>query len=108
MRTSKFAQAAWTATSEKAMSVGRRELIQLGAGAGAGLLFTPVPWKLLDDTAKWSQNWSWIPKLPRGEVTAKQTRCGLCPGGCAVEARCVGGSPVYLKGRDAPLCTFGL
>ncbi len=90
------------------MTMRRRDWIQLGAGAAAGVTFSPVPWKLLDDSAKWSQNWSWVPKVPRGERTVKQTRCVLCPGGCALEAQCVGGAPVYLKGSEGPLCSWGL
>jgi hypothetical protein len=90
------------------MRIRRRELIQLGAGAGAGIALSPVPWKLLDDTAKWSQNWSWLPKLPRGERKVKVTRCTLCPGGCGVEAPCAGEQPVYLKGTEGALCAWGL
>ena len=90
------------------MKIRRRDLVQLGAGAGAGLALSPVPWKLLDDSAIWSQNWSWLPKVPRGERTQKQSRCTLCPGGCAVSAECIGGVPVYLKGAEGPLCALGL
>jgi hypothetical protein len=90
------------------MKIRRRELVQLGAGAGAGIALSPVPWKLLDDTAKWSQNWSWLPKVPRGERKVKLTRCTLCPGGCGVQAHCIGEQPVYLKGTEGALCAWGL
>jgi hypothetical protein len=90
------------------MKIRRRDLIQLGAGAAAGVALSPMPWNLIDDTTKWSQNWSWLPKVPRGERTVKQTRCVLCTGGCAIEAQCVAGVPVYLKGSEGPLCSWGL
>ena len=72
------------------MQLNRRNFITLGFGAAAAVPFTPIPWKLLDDTAKWSQNWSWIPRPPRGERSTRYTSCTLCPAGCGIAARCVG------------------
>lgn len=43
----------------------RRDVIMLGAGVTVGLPFTPVPWKMLDDSAIWTQNWPWIPTPAR-------------------------------------------
>ncbi|MBK7931294.1 MAG: hypothetical protein IPJ98_28605 [Bryobacterales bacterium] len=43
------------------MAVGRRELLGLAGGAAVGGALSPVPWKLLDDSAIWTQNWSWTP-----------------------------------------------
>ena len=59
------------------MKVTRRDLLVWSAGAAAGLLVTPVPWKLLDDTSIWSQNWPWIPQPARGPVEVKQSLCTL-------------------------------
>ena len=89
--------------------IGRREVIKFGAGGAIGTALTPLPWKLLDDTSIWSQNWSWIPPVPRGEVKTKESRCTLCPAGCAVRARCVGGTPVGLGPAEAggALCPAG-
>ncbi len=53
------------------MKVTRRDLLVWSAGAAAGLMVTPVPWKLLDDTSIWSQNWPWIPQPARGPVEVK-------------------------------------
>lgn len=72
----------------------RRDLITLGAGAVAALPFTPLPWKLLDDSAIWTQNWPWIPTPQGGEPSVKYSACGLCPAGCGLKVRCVGGRPV--------------
>ena len=76
----------------------RRDVIKFGAGCAIGTAFTPIPWKLLDDTAIWSQNWSWIPKTPRGEVSVRYSTCTLCPGGCGVRAKCVAGHAVGIEG----------
>jgi hypothetical protein len=76
----------------------RRDLIKLGAGVAVGTGLTPIPWKLLDDTAIWSQNWSWIPKVPRGEITVRNSTCTLCPAGCGVRAQCVAGAAVGIAG----------
>ena len=80
------------------MKFSRRDLLVWGAGAAAGLVVTPVPWKLLDDTAKWSQNWGWIPQPTRGPVEVKQSACTLCPNGCGLRVRMAGGWPVGVAG----------
>jgi len=72
------------------MGLTRRDFLTLGIGAAAAVPLTPIPWKLLDDTAKWSQNWSWIPRPPRGERSVRYGTCTLCPAGCGIQARCVG------------------
>jgi menaquinone reductase, molybdopterin-binding-like subunit len=90
------------------MKFERRDLLKVAGGAGVGFMFTPVPWRLVGDSALWTQNWSWIPRLPHGERTEKATACTLCPSGCAVKARLVGGVPVSLVGSTTPLCPAGL
>lgn len=96
------------------MKIERRDWLKLAAGGTAGLLFTPVPWKLLDDVSIWSQNWSWIPRPPRGEEKITYTACTLCPAGCPVRARTIADHPVRLTGVAlAPsgygsLCPLGL
>jgi hypothetical protein len=82
-------------------------LLELAGGAGAGLVFTPVPWRLVSDSALWTQNWFWLPKVPRGELTERVTNCTLCSGGCAVRARCAGGVPIGLWPAGEPLCPAG-
>src|SRR5438270_8342087 len=96
------------------MNLDRRDFFKFVGGSAVGLAFTPVPWTLLNDTAKWSQNWSWIPRPLRGEIRTKFTTCTLCPAGCGVKARCVGDQPVSLAGVAAhpasrgALCPIGL
>lgn len=63
--------------------------MQFTAGAIGGTLVTPLPWKLADDSAIWSQNWSWRPSPERGEITKVNSICTLCEGGCGIQARLV-------------------
>jgi anaerobic selenocysteine-containing dehydrogenase len=90
------------------MSKSRRDIFKFAGGAVAGALFTPAPWRLITDTALWSENWPGIPRPARGEIRSKLTNCALCPAGCAVRARCVGDQPVSLAGVNGGLCPFGL
>src|ERR1700730_12913761 len=83
------------------MKVTRRDLLVWGAGAAAGLMVTPVPWKVLDDTSIWSQNWPWIPQPTRGPVEVKKTCCTLCPNGCGMRVRMAAGWPVGVAGVSA-------
>jgi anaerobic selenocysteine-containing dehydrogenase len=90
------------------MTNSRRDIFKFAGGAVAGALFTPAPWRLITDTALWSENWPGIPRPARGEIRAKFTNCALCSAGCAVRARCVGEQPVSLAGVRGGLCPFGL
>jgi menaquinone reductase, molybdopterin-binding-like subunit len=91
----------------------RRDLLRFCGGAAAGILVTPMPWKVMDDLAIWTQNPSRAPRLPRGEVTTRLTSCACCPAGCGVRARCVAGRPVALAGvpghpaSGGALCPLG-
>ncbi len=89
------------------MKLTRRDLLVWGAGAAAGLPFTPVPWKLLDDVSIWTQNWPWIPQPARGPVEVKQSFCTLCPQGCAMKVRMAGGWPVGVSGVNTNPLTRG-
>jgi len=82
------------------MKFSRRDLLMWGAGAAAGLMVTPVPWKILDDTSKWSQNWPWIPQAARVPVEFKQSACTLCPNGCGLRVRMAAGWPVGVAGAN--------
>ncbi|HMD72116.1 MAG TPA: hypothetical protein VKF41_12265 [Bryobacteraceae bacterium] len=92
----------------------RRNALKFIGGAAAGAVFTPAPWRLITDTALWSENWPGVPRPPRGEISARFTNCSICPAGCGVRARCVGGQPVSLAGvaghplSRGGLCAFGV
>ncbi len=95
------------------MKLKRRDLLTWGGGAAAGLLLTPVPWKLLDDTSIWTQNWPWIPQPARGPVEVKNSFCALCPNGCGMRVRMCAGCPVGVSGmpkhpvNQGALCPLG-
>lgn len=91
------------------MKLTRRDLLVWSAGAAAGLMVTPVPWKLLDDASIWSQNWPWIPQPARGPVEVKQTSCTLCPNGCGMKLKVSRGWPVGVAGVGThPISRGGL
>jgi menaquinone reductase, molybdopterin-binding-like subunit len=96
------------------MGTARRNFLKFAGGLSAGIVFTPVPWKVLDDLSIWTQNWSWLPRPLQGEISYKYTNCTLCPAACGVRAKCVAGQPYQLSGiPDHPvgrptLCPAGL
>lgn len=72
------------------MKITRRGFIGLVAGAAAGINLTPLPWRLIDDSAIWTQNWPWVPKVTRfPKIEYQNTVCTLCPGGCGVKVKMV-------------------
>jgi menaquinone reductase, molybdopterin-binding-like subunit len=76
----------------------RRNLLKFLGGSALGTLLTPIPWKVLDDVAIWTQNWSWIPVPAGGEKQVRYTNCALCPAGCGLQALCAGDQPIALTG----------
>jgi anaerobic selenocysteine-containing dehydrogenase len=71
------------------MKLDRRAFVKLIAGGVGGTLLSPLPWKMADDTAIWSQNWFWRPSPERGGATTVNTVCQLCPGGCGIRVRLI-------------------
>ncbi|MHB0968523.1 MAG: hypothetical protein ACYC7A_09115 [Thermoanaerobaculia bacterium] len=90
------------------INVTRRDVLRVAGGSAAGVALSPAPWKLLDDLAIWTQNWSWIPVPPKGEATLATSVCTLCPAGCGIEARSIGGLPVAIRGAAADPVTGGV
>jgi hypothetical protein len=96
------------------MKTTRRDILLFAGGSAVGVLMTPAPWRLITDSALWSENWPGIPRPARGAITAKYTNCALCAAGCAVRARCVAEQPVSLAGvtghplSHGALCAYGL
>ena len=82
-------------------------------GGAAGTALSPVPWKLIDDSSIWSQNWAWTPVPERGEITYVNSTCNLCPGGCGITVRKVGDRVVKIDGmqghpvNDGRICNLG-
>ncbi len=95
-------------------SISRRDLLRFAGGGVLGLLLSPLPWKVLDDSAIWTQNWPWIPEPSRGPITWSASTCSLCGAGCGVRVRSSNGHPVSLAGQAGhpmsagTLCATGL
>ncbi len=79
------------------------------AGGVAGIHITPLPWKMMDDIAIWTQNWPWVPVPERGRFNHDRSVCSLCPGGCGIEVRKVDNRAVKIEGRaDFPVNNGGI
>ena len=91
----------------------RRDALRFLGGGVVGVMFTPLPWRILDDVTLRTQSGPSVVKLPRGPVTTRFAHCSLCPAGCGLRVRCVRGQPVGLAGvaghpRSAgKLCPLG-
>lgn len=96
------------------MKIGRRSFLSLGIGGIAGIMLSPLPWKLMDDSAIWTQTWPWTPVPPKGEATYVNSACTLCPGGCGISVRKINGRAVKIEGieghpvNDGGICVLGL
>lgn len=96
------------------MKIDRRGFLSLGIGAAAGTALSPIPWKLADDSAIWTQMWPWTPVPEDGEVSFENSTCTLCPGGCGITVRKVNDRAVKIEGKkghpinDGGLCLLGL
>ncbi len=91
------------------MEFTRRNFIKFLVGGVAGIHATPLPWKLIDDSAIWTQNWPWVPVPPAGAFTHVDSICTLCPGGCGIRVRKADERAVKIDGRgDYPVNPGGL
>ena len=91
------------------LALNRRNFLKLIVGGAVGTGLSPLPWKLTDDSAIWTQNWPWLPVPPDGEFTHVKSVCTLCPGGCGIEVRKVDERAVKIEGRtDYPVNPGGI
>ena len=90
------------------MKLTRRDLLIGTAGAAAGLVLSPVPWKLLGDVSIWTQNFPWIPQPAHGPVETKCSTCTLCEGGCGIRVRMAAKCPVGVAGVSSHPLTKGV
>ncbi len=88
-------------------SISRRNIIKMFGGLVAGTFFTPLPWKLLQDSSIVTQTGPWITKVPRGQLSAGYSTCTLCLGGCGVRARTIAGVPFSLSAIPNHPLSFG-
>jgi len=82
------------------MKIDRRSFLALSVGGTVGTALTPLPWKIQDDLAIWTQMWPWTPDPLDGENTFTHTVSTLCRGGCGVTVRKVGDRVVKIEGRE--------
>ena len=92
------------------MKLDRRNFLQFMAGAAGGFLLTPINWKLMDDMAIWTQNWSWVPVVKDGARAFTNAGCMICGGGCGIKVRLIEDQrAVKIEGNpDNPLNRGGL
>jgi menaquinone reductase, molybdopterin-binding-like subunit len=96
------------------MKIDRRSFLSFVVGGAAGTALSPLPWKMTDDLAIWSQNWPWTPDPPNGEVAFVNSACTLCPGGCGITVRKIEDRAVKIEGmkghpvNDGGICILGL
>ena len=62
------------------MKITRRNFIASVIGGVVGIQVTPLPWKITDDAAIWTQNWPWVPVPATGAVTEGKHRLQPLPG----------------------------
>jgi len=96
------------------MKVDRRSFLAFVLGGAAGTALSPLPWKITDDMAIWSQNWPWTPIPERGEFSRINSACTLCPGGCGISVKKSAERVIKIEGlkghpvNDGGLCILGL
>lgn len=82
----------------------RRAFLTFSAGATAGLMITPIPWKLTDDVSIWTQNWKWNPKVPKRAIYFSELASKMDPSGAGIRVATVDGQPIGVAGNpDHPL-----
>jgi len=90
----------------------RREFLQFVVGGAIGSLFSPLPWRLADEMALFSQRWTY--QAPDGKETWDYTLCQLCPGGCGLKVRKIDERVVKVEGNllnpvsRGGLCPLGM
>ncbi len=82
------------------MKIDRRCFLSLVIGGAVGTTLTPVPWKLTDDIAIWSQNWPWTPVPEDGPSKYENTVCAMCQGGCGITVRKIKQRAVKIEGMS--------
>ncbi len=92
------------------MNLDRRGFIKFLVGGAVGVVFSPVPWKLMDDVAIWTQNWPWVPNPPKGENSFRNTVSPFGYRGSGLSVRLVDEKrAITLKGAEGnPLNRGGL
>lgn len=91
------------------MALDRRGFLMFLAGGAVGSSLTPMPWKLTDEIAIWTQNWQWIPRVPKGGLDAKPSLLKLGTAEYGLLVNRVDKQPITAEGNpDHPLSLGGI
>ncbi len=94
------------------MNWDRRAFVKFALGAVVGIHASPLVYKLMDDVAIWTQNWSWVPVPENGELAFAATANPATGTACRariVKARITGERLIRVEGNfDHPLCAGGV
>lgn len=96
------------------MEIDRRSFLSFVIGGAAGTALSPLPLKMTDDSAIWSQNWPWTPVPADGAASYTNSTCTLCPGGCGISVRKIDDRAVKIEGmkghpvNDGGICLLGI
>lgn len=96
------------------MKVDRRSFLSFLIGGAAGTALSPIPLKLTDDSAIWTQMWPWTPVPEDGEISHVNSTCTLCPGCCGITVRKINDRAIKIEGmkghpvNDGGICLLGL
>ena len=91
------------------MAFNRRGFLKFVAGGAIGTGLTPIPWKLIDDVSIWTQNWPWIPNIPKGNLQNKPSLVKLGASEYGISITTVDEQPITAAGRkDHPLSQGGI
>jgi len=71
------------------MKLDRRGFVKFLVGGVVGTMLSPIPWKLTDDVAIWTQNWPWVPNPPNGANSFKNTISPFGGDGIGVSVRLI-------------------
>ncbi len=69
------------------MKLDRRGFLKFMVGGAIGTLATPIPWEMIDESAKFTDLWA--PEPAKGPSSFVHSICRLCPGGCGITLRLV-------------------
>jgi anaerobic selenocysteine-containing dehydrogenase len=89
------------------MALDRRGFLMFVAGGAVGTACTPLPWKMIDDISIWTQNWPWIPKIPKGSLQSKPSISRLGSTEYGILINTVGDHPVTAQGNPEHILSQG-
>jgi anaerobic selenocysteine-containing dehydrogenase len=81
------------------MALDRRAILKFIAGGAVGTALTPIPLKLTDDISIWTQNWPWIPNIPKGPESIRPSLVKMGATEYGIRVTSVEGNPITASGN---------